>query len=155
MLTLESASAGSFEDVTFGPTNKDPFTILWSDSIHGNNSTNGILAELTFKVKDDAPEGNYPITVSYDKEEIFDENFKNVEFTTVNGSVTVSSAIPGDINGDGKVNMKDYAQLQRYLNNWDVAIEESAADVNKDGKINMKDYALLQQYLNGWDVVLK
>ena len=51
--------------------------------------------------------------------------------------------------------MKDYAQLQRYLNNWDVAIEESAADVNKDGKINMKDYALLQQYLNGWDVVLK
>ncbi len=155
VLTLESASAGSFEDVTFGPTNKDPFTILWSDSIHGNNSTNGILAELTFKVKDDAPEGNYPITVSYDKEEIFDENFKNVEFTTVNGSVTVSSAIPGDINGDGKVNMKDYAQLQRYLNNWDVAIEESAADVNKDGKINMKDYALLQQYLNGWDVVLK
>lgn len=155
VLTLESASAGSFEDVTFGPTNKDPFTILWSDSIHGNNSTNGILAELTFKVKDDAPEGNYPITVSYDKEEIFDENFKNVEFTTVNGSVTVSSAIPGDINGDGKVNMKDYAQLQRYLNNWDVSIEESAADVNKDGKINMKDYALLQQYLNGWDVVLK
>ena len=106
-------------------------------------------------MKDNAPEGNYPITVSYDKEEIFDENFKNVEFSTVNGSVTVSSAIPGDINGDGKVNMKDYAQLQRYLNNWDVAIEESAADVNKDGKINMKDYALLQQYLNGWDVVLK
>ena len=155
VLTLESASAGSFEDVTFGPTNKDPFTILWSDSIHGNNSTNGILAELTFKVKGNAPEGNYPVIVSYDKEEIFDENFKNVEFSMVNGSVTVSSAIPGDINGDGKVNMKDYAQFQRSLNNWDVAIEESAADINKDGKINMKDYALLQQYLNGWDVVLK
>ncbi|WP_294405902.1 leucine-rich repeat protein [uncultured Ruminococcus sp.] len=64
-------------------------------------------------------------------------------------------AVSGDTSGDGKVNMKDLALLQQYLNGWDVSIAEDAADVNGDGKVNMKDYALLQQYLNGWDVVLK
>ena len=63
--------------------------------------------------------------------------------------------VSGDTSGDGKVNMKDLALLQQYLNGWDVSIAEDAADVNGDGKVNMKDYALLQQYLNGWDVVLK
>lgn len=63
--------------------------------------------------------------------------------------------VSGDTSGDGKVNMKDLALLQQYLNGWDVSIDEDAADVNGDGKVNMKDYALLQQYLNGWDVVLK
>ena len=62
---------------------------------------------------------------------------------------------PGDVNGDGKVNMKDYSLLQQYLNNWDVTIMKSSADVNADGKINMKDYSLLQKYLNGCEVELK
>ena len=61
---------------------------------------------------------------------------------------------PGDINSDGKVNMKDLVLLQQYLNNWDVTIDERAANVNGDNKINMKDLVLLQQYLNNWDVEL-
>ena len=30
--------------------------------------------------------------------------------------------IPGDINGDGKVNMKDVTRLHQYINGWDVPI---------------------------------
>ena len=63
--------------------------------------------------------------------------------------------IPGDANGDGKVNNKDLALLQQYLADWDVAIDTHVADVNDDGKVNNKDLALLQQYLADWDVVLK
>ena len=63
--------------------------------------------------------------------------------------------IPGDANGDGKVNNKDLALLQQYLSDWDVAIDIPVADVNDDGKVNNKDLALLQQYLADWDVVLK
>ena len=64
------------------------------------------------------------------------------------------STLKGDINNDGKVNMKDLVLLQQYLNNWEVTIDENAANVNGDSKINMKDLVLLQQFLNNWDVVL-
>lgn len=63
--------------------------------------------------------------------------------------------MPGDINSDNKVNMKDLVFLQQYLNNWDVTIDPSTANVNGDDKVNMKDLVLLQQYLNNWDVVLQ
>ena len=63
--------------------------------------------------------------------------------------------IPGDVTGDGKVNVRDLGLLQQYLNGFDVTIVEAAADVTGDGKINVRDLGLLQQYLNGFDVVLK
>jgi len=62
--------------------------------------------------------------------------------------------IPGDVNNDGKVNVRDLGALQQHLNGWDVAINESAADVTGEGKLNVRDLGILQQYLNGWDVTL-
>ena len=56
----------------------------------------------------------------------------------------------GDVNRDGKVNMKDYSALQQYLSGWGNIIADTAADINADGKITMKDYAALQRLLNGW-----
>ena len=64
-------------------------------------------------------------------------------------------ALPGDVNDDGSINMKDIVLLQQYLNDWNITINESSADVTDDGSINMKDIVLLQQHLNDWDVVLK
>ena len=63
--------------------------------------------------------------------------------------------IPGDVNDDGKVNVRDQGLLQQHLNGWEVTINLAAADVNRDGKVNVRDQGLLQQYLNGWDVTLK
>ncbi len=63
--------------------------------------------------------------------------------------------VPGDANGDGKINGKDYALLLQSINGWDVTINSDAADVNGDGKLNGKDYALLLQSINGWDVELQ
>ena len=63
--------------------------------------------------------------------------------------------LPGDVNDDGSINMKDIVLLQQYLNDWNVVINESASDVTDDGSINMKDIVLLQQHLNDWDVILK
>ncbi len=60
----------------------------------------------------------------------------------------------GDINGDGKINIRDLGLLQQHLNHWDVLISLAAADVNGDGKLNIRDLGLLQQYLNHWDVHL-
>ncbi len=58
----------------------------------------------------------------------------------------------GDVNGDGKINGRDYAIVLQYINGWDVEMNALSADVNSDGKINGRDYAIILQYINGWDV---
>lgn len=155
VLELESSSVKDFADTSFGPISKNPFTVSWEDSIHDNTTTDGCLVELVFRVKDGAASGSTPITVSYNEDNIFNSDFENVFFEVVPGAIQIVDCQSGDINGDGKLNMKDYALLRQYLNGSEVRIERSAADVNRDDKINMKDLALLRQYLNGWDVVLQ
>lgn len=59
------------------------------------------------------------------------------------------TVVPGDANGDGKVNNRDLGLLQRHLNEWDVEIDLTASDFNGDGKINNRDLGMLQQHLNG------
>ena len=66
----------------------------------------------------------------------------------------IQDFLPGDINNDSNVNMKDYATLSQYLNGWNVGVNSFAVDVDGDEKTSMKDLALLSQYLNGWDVSL-
>jgi len=62
--------------------------------------------------------------------------------------------LPGDINGDGKVNNRDAARLLQYLAGWDVEVVEEALDANGDDKVNNRDAARILQYLAGWDVEL-
>ena len=62
------------------------------------------------------------------------------------------TALAGDADSSGKVNMKDYVLFQRHLNSWDVDIDLTVLDLNGDNKVNMKDLVLLQRYLNGWNV---
>ena len=70
------------------------------------------------------------------------------------GAVREVTILKGDLNGDGKVNIRDLGLLQQHLNGWEVEILTDVADLNADGKINIRDLGLLQQYLNGWDINL-
>ena len=63
-----------------------------------------------------------------------------------------SGNLPGDINGNGKVNNQDLTVLFQYLSGWDVPVNENALDVNGDGKVNNQDLTILFQYLSGWNV---
>ena len=54
----------------------------------------------------------------------------------------------GDINGDGSVNNRDLAALQRFLNEWEIVVVEEMLDVNGDGSVNNRDLAALQRILN-------
>jgi hypothetical protein len=60
--------------------------------------------------------------------------------------------LPGDVNGDGKVNNKDVNRLLQYLAGDDVTVVLFACDINGDTKINNKDVNRLLQYLAGDDV---
>ncbi|MBR6873977.1 MAG: leucine-rich repeat protein [Ruminococcus sp.] len=68
---------------------------------------------------------------------------------TITGTFKITAPfLPGDLTGEGKVNMRDYAMLQRYLlDPSGVRINTAAADLNGDKKVNMRDYALLQKLL--------
>lgn len=66
-----------------------------------------------------------------------------------------STALRGDINGDGQVNSNDLALLNQYLNNSSVPINKADADMNNDGVINIADYNYLVQFLNPPQPILK
>ena len=98
VLELTNAEESAFSGVTFGPLTKQPFTFSWVDAIHPDNSTNGAVAVLTFKIKSDAPNGISPITLSYDTADVFRQGanageFLDVTFATVAGSVKVGGSV--------------------------------------------------------------
>lgn len=72
----------------------------------------------------------------------------------VNAYYVAPPSLAGDVNGDGTVNNRDAALLQKYVNGWDAVVDEAAADINGDGNVNNRDVALLQRYVSGWGVTL-
>ena len=161
-LTLAAMDGQDFAGVEFGPLDADVASMIWLDAINGNNTQNGVLANLTFVINDAAAAGEYALDlVCVDANNIFDADLQPVTFEFIDGVVTVEedvvvpAYIPGDVNDDGSVNVRDLGLLQQYLNGFKVIINEYAANVNGDKGINVRDYGLLQQYLNGWDVELK
>ena len=59
--------------------------------------------------------------------------------------------VSGDVNGDGKVGIADFAKLRQHLLKGNVIAGdlEYAADLNGDGKIGVADFAKLRQHLLG------
>lgn len=56
--------------------------------------------------------------------------------------------ILGDVNGDGKVDVKDATVIQKVYTGYDVnPFDESVADYNKDGRKDVKDAVAIQKYL--------
>ncbi len=153
ILELVSAEQQAFTGMTFGPIDNDPFIVNWVDAINPDNTTDDVVVLLTFRVKDDAPFGNTNISLSYDPYDVYNDNWDNVTFATVDGVISIIDYTLGDVNDDGRINNRDLGLLQQYLNGWSVSIIDVAADVNVDGAINNRDFGLIQQYLNEWDVV--
>ena len=69
-------------------------------------------------------------------------------------SVTATTYVPGDINGDGKVNLIDAQQLMRYVKYHDVTVVESNLDITGDGRVNLIDAQQLMRYIKYHDVVI-
>ncbi len=164
-LTLKSVSNNTSVGATYTGAQSitaNPYNMGWDST--DNVTYNGTLATLTFQVNDNVADDTYPITVSYykgiggdytDGEDVnYDADFKSLNLNYVNGAITVSSHIPGDINGDGKVNNQDGTFLLRHLAGWNVNVDESALDVNGDGKVNNQDGTVLLRYLAGWSVTI-
>ena len=89
VLELKKTEQGDFKNVTFGPIAKNPFIASWVDAIHPDNTTNGVVAKLTFAVKANAPMGKSVVSVSYEAADVFNTKWENITFATVAGGVDV------------------------------------------------------------------
>ena len=119
-------------------------------------TTNGLFATLSFTISPEAPDGAASaITVTYDEDDVFDSDYNTISLNITNGLVNIYEGIPGDIDGDKKVNNKDAILLFRYVAGWSVTVDSGALDVNGDGKVNNKDAITLFRYVAGWpDITL-
>ena len=98
-----------------------PYQLSWAnDTADKDIQENGTVAILVFEIAENAPKGEYPVSVSYDYEDydIINYNGISVYFHTVDGLVSVREFLYGDVNSDGRVNNHDRQILSRYLANW-------------------------------------
>lgn len=85
---LSIDNAGLFTDsITHGSLEVNPLTISWYASDSKDKSSNGTLAILKFKVRENAQSSD--ISISFDSDNVFNSSFNNIDFDTVDGSVTV------------------------------------------------------------------
>ena len=130
-----------------------PYTLRWADSLATeNNTSNGNIIKLTFRIKDDAEAGSYDITVKPIEARNFDGT--KITFRSASSTIPVVDYIVGDTDGDGEISDWDAILLNRYLAGWDVEVNLLAADVDGDGEISDWDAIMLERYLAGWDIEL-
>jgi len=85
-----------------------------------------------------------------DETDSYDAAYSDVSVYEYTGPIFM----PGDVNGDKKINTRDIIALSRYYadgcttdpEGYNVTINELAADVNDDGRINTRDIIALSRY---------
>ncbi len=65
------------------------------------------------------------------------------------GSVTQSIAVPGDLNGDGRVDVFDLVRMKKYLSGQEVEVCADNLDVNNDGTVDVIDLIRLKKSIAG------
>lgn len=107
----------------------------------------GDIAVLDFEVKSVAENTSSPVSISYEPESTFDNNLVDQKFLIKNGTVQVNMIRPGDINGDGTVNVNDALLLLNYVCDLRKDEVKGNPDVNGDGAVNNKDVVILLRYI--------
>jgi len=152
-------------DVQYGDLLKDSIMKTYNPISHGANFTwadgkvfegNGNLLKLTFKVSDEAKINDvFGISVVYalkntdggftvDGEEL-------TPFITRAGSITVVDRLPGDVDGDGKVDLFDALLIAKHTTD-EISLEGDSlihADVDLNKKSNTDDIVAILRALTG------
>lgn len=121
-LTFVSWDEGKISDLTFTAGEN---MVIMSNKFTDNKMVDytGTGALISFKAKvaaDAALDSELTVGIKY----AMGHNAAEEALTWNNASatVTVKNGIPGDVNGDGEVNLKDSTLLRRYVAKWDVEL---------------------------------
>lgn len=152
-LTLTGAKSGeAFAPLTMTKPGKfvPGCKFVWDgQELAKEDIADGTILSLTFKMPDNVSNGaEYKISVF--AEDPNDADLNPVNLQSESGVITVVSYIPGDVDGDTKINTTDVIKVRRYVaGGYDLTINEKAANVNGDTKINMTDVILMRRYIAG------
>lgn len=102
-------------------TYDSPVTMNWFNGLE-NSEGDWWFAKLTFSIAEDAEVKKYPITISYEADNVYNISEQNIEFKIENGSVTVEEKGPQtvevlfDSNGGNAIDedRKDVAYGEKY-----------------------------------------
>jgi subtilisin family serine protease len=141
-LDLVSTSKGDMDNLVTD-TASGVISLSATDS---NEASDRVVATMTFKIADDAAEGE-TYSISFNEAETAASNADGqlVDISGfASGDVSVKESGPdgkvGDVNGDGSLDIADATLLQQFVvgENPD-NFNEELADVNGDGQINTQD----------------
>lgn len=122
-------------------------TMSWVIGASGEYTGNETIANLKFKVKEVSENTSAQVSLTYDKENVFNESLKNQNFLVKNGTVQIGKYRPGDINGDRTVDVNDALLLLNYVCDLRKDEVKGNPDVNGDGAVNNKDVVILLRYI--------
>ena len=128
VLSVDEVSGGIFTGTSFGPTENDPLSFLWSDPITKDHTDNGTIAELTFLISPGAAEGEYPVSLSYRPDDVFNFDMDNVAFETKQGKITVTGASDGSGSSSANSSQPD---VPESVANSESQPPESLSDAEK------------------------
>ena len=122
-------------------------TMSWVKGASGEYTGSETIANLKFEVIAVSENTSAQVSLTYDKENVFNESLKNQNFLVKNGTVQIGKYRPGDINGDGKVNVDDALLLLNYVCDLRKDEVKGNPDVNGDDAVNNKDVVILLRYI--------
>ena len=122
-------------------------TMSWVKGASGEYTGSETIANLKFEVIAVSENTSAQVSLTYDKENVFNESLKNQNFLVKNGTVQIGQYRPGDINGDGTVDVNDALLLLNYVCDLRKDEVKGNPDVNGDGKVNNKDVVILLRYI--------
>ena len=134
----------------------------------GYNNSNGILSGIALdtdvtniisNVRNKFASSNINIK---DKNGSTKENGKistgdKITITSNSSTITYKVAVKGDVNGDGKISISDYAKVKSHILGVARVDNEylKAADANGDGKVSIADYAKIKSHILGTSKITK
>ena len=141
---IEYDGSDGFWDET--PDNNE-YGTLWDASEYNQN--NPLYTNEEGKYAWDVPEGWWRVKYEKDGYQTTWSDWLPVAppQMDVNIAMVKKDHTPGDLNGDGKVNVMDLIRLKRYLADGTEVVGN--ADVNGDGKVNVMDLIRLKRYIAG------
>ena len=118
-------------------------------------TANGLLAEFTFKINENAPDGAYSIGLTV--ADIGSSSDEELSIRINEGAVRVITGSYGDCDGNTAIDLHDIVLLRKYIADYDYSTNTSTvvigsgADANCDGTIDTNDLILLRQYMANYN----
>ena len=136
----------SLDEGVPGLLNRTEDNITWASG--SDSSRNGTMFLLEFEVLDSTEASDVSITVCYEYDDVLNAAKERLQFGVMPGEVHITA--PGDIDGDGVVDIADVSLLLRYYSAIGTGIEVSivpgSQDVDGDDYMMISDVSTLLRY---------